>query len=216
MTSPRDVDLVVFDFDGVLNRSYDAGGFLWARNLERDLGFTSTALDAVLFLNDFKSIVVGARDLAAVLDEALPTINARCTTAEFMDYWFRSDLIPCHELLGFIDRLRAAGIRCVLGTNNERHRAGYIWDTLLKTRMDALYSSGLMGVAKPDTCFFQRIQDEAGCAPGRILLIDDFAENVAAARTLGWQAVQYGNFAKGLLGQPGDLYALFPAHGPAG
>ena len=133
-------DTVVFDFDGVLNRSYDAGGFLWSRNIERDLGFSSAALDSILFLNDFESIVVGARDLAVVLEEALPTIGARCTAAAFMDYWFRNDLVPCHDLLGFIDRLRASGIRCVLGTNNERHRAGYIWDTLLKGRMDALYT----------------------------------------------------------------------------
>jgi putative hydrolase of the HAD superfamily len=204
-------DTVVFDFDGVLNRSYDAAGFIWSRNLERDFGFTSDALDRILFRNDFSSIVTGARDLAVVLDEVLPAVGARCTSAEFMDYWFRSDLMPCHDLLGLIDQLRASGVRCVLGTNNERHRAAYIWETLLKDRMDALYTSGLMGLAKPDVRFFRRIQDESGCPPGRILMIDDIAENVAAARALGWEAHHYGDFSKGRLGAPDEVYRLFSA-----
>jgi len=205
------IEAVVFDFDGVLNRGYDAEGFIWQRFVERDLGFCGNAFAAALFGDNFRTIANGERDLRDVLNALLPTLGARCSTAEMMDYWFAQDLKPCDDLLGFIDRLRASGIRCVLGTNNERHRATYIWDHLLKDRMDGLFTSGLMGVAKPDPAFYLAVQEALGCAPERILFIDDIAENVTAAKALGWQAVQYGDHATGRLGHPHDVRSLFPS-----
>jgi putative hydrolase of the HAD superfamily len=206
----HDIEAVVFDFDGVLNRGYDAQGFIWQRFVERDLGFCGHAFAHAMFGDNFKPIAVGTRDLRDVLDEVLPVLGARCSTAEMMAYWFAQDLEPCAELLAFIDNLRAHGIRCVLGTNNERHRAAYIWDNLLKDRMDGLFTSGLMGVAKPDAAFYLAVQDALGCSPERILFIDDIAENVAAAQALGWRAVQYGDHAAGRLGHPQDIRRLFP------
>lgn len=205
------IEAVVFDFDGVLNRGYDAEGFIWQRYVERDLGFCGHAFARAMFGDHFKPIADGRRDLRDALDALLPTLGARCTTAEMMDYWFARDLKPCDDLLAFIDTLRAGGIRCFLGTNNERHRATYIWENLLKDRMDGLFTSGLMGVAKPDPAFYLHIQNAIGCRPEGILFVDDIAENVAAARGVGWHAIQYGDHAAGRLGDPQDIRALFPS-----
>jgi putative hydrolase of the HAD superfamily len=46
-------------------------------------------------------------------------------------------------------------------------------------------------VAKPDPAFFHRAADHIGAEPGEILLIDDSAKNVEAARSAGMSAIHW-------------------------
>ena len=94
----------------------------------------------------------------------------------------------------------------MIGTNNERHRAGFIWEKLLKHHTDGMYAADPLGVAKPDTAFFAAIQKDLDCAdPGRLLLVDDIPANVTGARAAGWQAIQYGDYTTRKLGDPAEL-----------
>lgn len=54
-------------------------------------------------------------------------------------------------------------------------------------RIERLFSSGRMRVAKPDTGYFRHIEDELDLKPEEILFVDDYAENIEAARGCGWQ-----------------------------
>lgn len=38
---------------------------------------------------------------------------------------------------------------------------------------------------KPDLCFFEHAIDETGCRPNQVVMVDDQAENICAARSLG-------------------------------
>ena len=204
------LDAVVFDFDGVLNRNYDSGGFIWSRNIQDDHGLDHQAFSRALFDQNFTAILTGAEDLETRLATLLPNLGCATPAAAFMAYWFERDLTPCPGALSVVADLRAAGLRCVIGTNNERHRTDYLWRTLLKERVDGIYAAGLMGVAKPDRRFFDHIQADLGCAdPARLLLVDDIPANIAAARDAGWQAVQYGDYSTRALGNPEDLRAAF-------
>lgn len=72
----------------------------------------------------------------------------------------------------------------------EHLRARYLLDDLgLKEHIDRLYYSAALGLRKPDTAFFEEVASRSGLEHGEIVLIDDVAANVSAARLVGWQAV---------------------------
>ena len=54
---------------------------------------------------------------------------------------------------------------------------------------DKVFASGVEGMRKPDLCFFQHVIKETGVHPGEIIMIDDAAENVCAARSQGMHAI---------------------------
>ncbi|MHB1204923.1 MAG: HAD family hydrolase [Rhodospirillaceae bacterium] len=200
------IDAIIFDFDGVLNRNYDGEGFFWSRSLKADHGIETAAFTAAMFDETFKDVLTGAVDLRDRLENILPALGCKASAAEFLTYWFEKDLTPCPDLLAMVADARKAGIRCVIGTNNERHRTDFIWRRLLKDRVDGIYAAGAMGVAKPDPAFFRAIQKDLGCeTPDRLLLVDDIPANTIDARALGWKAHQYGDYTQGQLGRPRDL-----------
>lgn len=208
MSNLHHLEAVVFDFDGVLNRNYDSAGFFWSRDLARDHGVDVDAFAAAMFSGSFADVLTGKADLKARLEQVLTALGCATPADAFLDYWFSKDLTPCDGALGVVRDLRAKGLRCVIGTNNERHRAGFLWENLLKHHVDNMYAAGPMGVAKPDPAFFAMIQDDLGCTdPARLLLVDDIPANVAAARAAGWQAIQYGDYTVHRLGDPADLRA---------
>lgn len=52
---------------------------------------------------------------------------------------------------------------------------------------DALFVSGHLRMAKPETPIYERLERETGVAPGRLLFTDDREDNIAAAHARGWQ-----------------------------
>ena len=54
---------------------------------------------------------------------------------------------------------------------------------------DKAFASGVEGMRKPDLCFFQHVIKETGVHPSEIIMIDDTAENICAARSQGMHAI---------------------------
>ncbi len=52
---------------------------------------------------------------------------------------------------------------------------------------DRRFISGHMGVTKPDPRIFAMVEEASGLAPGRLLFVDDRADNIAAAEARGWR-----------------------------
>jgi 2-haloacid dehalogenase len=52
---------------------------------------------------------------------------------------------------------------------------------------DRSYISGHMGVIKPDQQIFAMVEADCGLPPESLLFTDDRADNIAAARSRGWQ-----------------------------
>jgi putative hydrolase of the HAD superfamily len=196
-------DLVVWDFDGVLNGNIRAGRFVWQDHLRRDLGLDPAAFNAFVFGSDrIGAVVRGARDLLEVAGEWLAGQRAAIGAEAFLDYWFAKDALPDPEIGALLD---ACPGRNVIGTNNETRRAAYIEHAMgFGARVERVFASGRMGLAKPDAGFFEAIEDWAGLAPRRILLIDDSAANVAAAHRRGWNGFHFTDETRhslaGLLG----------------
>jgi putative hydrolase of the HAD superfamily len=88
-------------------------------------------------------------------------------------------------------RLRSAGVRTALVTNNAREfREG--WRSLVPADelFEHVVDSSEVGVRKPDPEIFRIALRRLGDpAPRRTLFLDDFEGNVTAARSLGIRAL---------------------------
>lgn len=183
-------DLVVWDFDGVLNANIRAGRFVWADTMQDDLGLHPTAFQDFVFRSPgIVDVISGQLDLLDAVTPWLEGQGATITPAAFLEYWFARDAMPDAEVTGW---MRAHAGSRVIGTNNETRRTGYIEDTMgYGALVDRVFSSGRLGIAKPHDGFFHHIADWAELDPARILLVDDSAANVDAATALGWQGFHF-------------------------
>ncbi len=188
--------LIAWDFDGVLNANIRDGRFIWADTFEADLGVSLESFTGYVFASHrFREVLVGARDLGDLLEAWVADAGLSLTAAEVMEYWFRKDSHPDAQLLALSQRLAQ---RQVIATNNEAHRAAYIWGEMgYSARMEQIFAAGPMGVKKPDTVFFEEITEWAGCAPSEALLVDDHPPNVEAAKGLGWETFYFNDETRG-------------------
>lgn len=90
-----------------------------------------------------------------------------------------------------IEGLHAQGVpTACLSNTNASH-----WDNGLRrsaalARIQHQYASHQLGLAKPDPAIYAAFQERSGFPAQRIVFFDDLAENIAAARACGWDAVQ--------------------------
>jgi putative hydrolase of the HAD superfamily len=184
-----DLNAIVWDFDGVLNRNIVDGRFVWADTIEEDLGIQLDEFEQGIFDENFIHVISGKIDLQIHVQEWLDARDHSFTATALLEYWFAKDDLKDAHTCGLLDQLNALGVQQVIATNNERHRAAYIEETSgFKERVSKIFSSGRIGHAKPDEAFFKHVSDELGFAPQSLLLIDDNAVNVSAAKALGWDA----------------------------
>jgi 2-haloacid dehalogenase len=88
--------------------------------------------------------------------------------------------------------LRAAGVPLYALTNWSAETFGVAWERYeFLSWFDGVVVSGEERIVKPDWRIFQLLLDRFGLAPAVTLFIDDSAANVAAARELGLDAVQF-------------------------
>ncbi|WP_425099505.1 HAD family hydrolase [Tropicibacter sp. S64] len=183
-------DLIVWDFDGVLNANMRNGRIFWADDMKADLGIDPAVFTREMFTtDDFKAILRGRIDLLAHVSDWLARNGYALGGEAFLRYWFEKDAHPDAQMLGLIG---AHPARHVIGTNNEHHRCRFIEEEMgYAAVVERVFSSGRMGAAKPDAGFFAQIERWSGLAPSRILLVDDVAANIAAARARGWMGFHF-------------------------
>ncbi len=186
------MQLIAWDFDGVLNRSVENAEFLWHSDFERDLGVSLKSFTDYHFRSGrFAEVLVGRRDLSDLAAEWIASEGYGISADDVLDYWFRKDDNPDQDLIAL---MQALPHRQVIATNNEARRAAYIREVAgWGARVEAIFASGPMEAAKPDPGFFAQITDWSGLTAGEILLVDDSTENIEAARALGWQTFLFSD-----------------------
>lgn len=180
--------ILLFDVDGVVIRR--RSGTSWQDGLKRDLGIDPRLLQERFFAVHWSDIITGRADLLERLGRALHGMGLQVQEEEFARYWFDHDALIDHELLGTLAGLRARGHALHLATNQEHHRARYLWDTLgLSGFFDAMHYSADLGCAKPDRLFFSHVAQKLPSGYQSPLFVDDQPANVSAAREFGWEAL---------------------------
>jgi 2-haloacid dehalogenase len=138
-----------------------------------------------------------AHDLGVPPEETIPPlIEAHPEYEEMIWAWPRrsEEMLkgPIEESVTILRSLKDAGVPIYALTNMETwtypgRRARY---PFLRW-FDGTVVSGFEGVAKPDPKVFELVLKRFGLEAATTLLIDDSAKNVAAARNVGMQAIEF-------------------------
>ncbi|MEM9709814.1 MAG: HAD family hydrolase [Pseudomonadota bacterium] len=191
-------DLIVWDFGGVLNANVVNGRFVWADDMKADLGIDPVAFSETLFASGKMSrIVRGEMDLRDVVAEFLEGYGGDVSADALIEYWFAKDARVDPVTLDLLTRYPA---RHVIGTNNEARRARFIEEEMgFGGRVERVFASGRLGIAKPEPGFFEAIETWSGAAPAAILLVDDNEPNIVAAEARGLRGFHFTAETRGVL-----------------
>ena len=94
-------------------------------------------------------------------------------------------------VVALIEFLHAKCKRVVCASNTYAPHWSLLRDRGFLDIFDATYASHEMGVSKPSPYFFKTILAREGIGAERTLFVDDYQENVVAARALGLDALLY-------------------------
>jgi putative hydrolase of the HAD superfamily len=94
-------------------------------------------------------------------------------------------------MYALVQRLKAAGLRVVAGTNTIAPHYRVHGDNGDYDAFHEVYASHLMRLVKPDPEFWRYILAAEGVSAAEAVFIDDAPANVEAARALGLHAVLY-------------------------
>jgi epoxide hydrolase-like predicted phosphatase len=111
------------------------------------------------------------------------------TLAEFRRDFFAEDGIDT-DLLAYIDRMRS-GYRVGLLSNATADARRFFTASGIAAHFDAITISGEEGVMKPDERIYHIALGRLSVKPNEAIFVDDFSENVVAARTLGMLGVHF-------------------------
>jgi putative hydrolase of the HAD superfamily len=181
---------MIFDVGGVVfNAHNNDGTYLWLSTILDDLGLTKEHLDKI-FCEKWSDLVRGKIETIDYLEDVFkdPDFHELNITPEiFINYWLEKDHHPNQSMLEFIKSLDNP---YYLGTNQEKQRTNHIIKTVGE-HFDGCFSSCQIGFMKPETGFFEYIQNELALSPHDLILIDDTAKNIEAAKKCGWHTYHY-------------------------
>lgn len=183
---------IMMDVDGVLVTGRPRDGAHLFTDLEADLGMSLETLQREFFSPRWPDIVTGKKPLLPELAEVLAIVAPDVSAEALIDYWFENDSRIDRAVLADMAKLRAAGHRVYLATNQEHMRATYLMETLgLARDVDGIFYSAEIGHRKPTPEFYDHVTRSLGEQPSSITLVDDTESNVLAAREKGWAAVHW-------------------------
>ena len=105
---------------------------------------------------------------------------------------FAEIFTPVPSMVEFMESLKERGIPVMVFSNTNVTAVDYIRTAFpFFERFDAYCLSYEHGCMKPDTTLYGVAQLMTRCTPGNLLFLDDRAENVHAARQMGWNAIHH-------------------------
>ena len=190
-----DIDLIIFDCDGVL---IDSEG-LSARVLIRVLADLGVDVDMDYFCANFvgRSFPTVARDIRENWDVALPEGFEQSYRDDLLDV-FERELQPTPGLVGMLDSLQT---RCCIATSSSPERVSH---SLRIAKLSGRFGSDIFtasevrhGKPAPDLCL--HAAGRMGVDPARCLVIEDSIPGVAAALAAQMRVLRYtgGEHLKG-------------------
>ena len=143
----------------------------------------------------------GAFDRGEIEVATLAQRIARRTSLSEAEVLSFVDAVPGHlepifETVALLGRLKAAGHRLFFLSNMPAPFAEHLQRShaCMACFEDGVFSSQVR-LMKPQPAIFQAAAQHFGLAPHELILIDDVAHNVDAARAVGWQALHFSGAA---------------------
>jgi glucose-1-phosphatase len=164
------------------------------RQVAQVAGVAPDAVRRILLEGDFlRRVETGMVSRQQAYDAFCRAINARPDPVRLEAA--ASDIFRLnHSILAVITNLKDAGYRLGVLSNTSESHWRYVcghFKALFPHVFDALALSFELGAMKPDPRIYHRAAELAGVAPRDVFYCDDIPANVEAARSAGFDAVQY-------------------------
>lgn len=183
------IEAVIWDLGGVIARTFDRS---WRAKWESELELKEFELERTVFNSSVsRKAAVGQADQEQVWAEVGQTfaLSAERLAVLREDFW-RGDRID-QGLVEYIRGLRS-DYRTGMITNawlDTRHWIENEWK--LSPDFDVIVVSAEVGLAKPNPAIYQLTLEQLSIEPPAAVFVDDFVENIDAARELGMHAVRF-------------------------
>jgi putative hydrolase of the HAD superfamily len=189
---PSSIRLVIFDLGRVLIRICDD----WLHAAEV-AGFAGKLPTADAATKAVMNELVTLHEIGAIDDDLFCRRVGRLFDAdpEHIRQMVGAYLLgPFEGITELIDAVHARGLKTACLSNTNSHHWGMMCadagdNALPLHRLDYRFASHLARMRKPDVEIYDHVVSETGFAPAEILFFDDNADNVAAAKAHGWDAV---------------------------
>lgn len=177
-------DVLLFDLGGVV---IELGGLPiwqeWTRELDERAVWERWLRSPAV--RRFESGRTRPREFA---DEICAEFGLGIGPEEFLAHFAKWPKAPFPGVLELLAALRRRFRLGCLSNCNEIHWPRFLVEMGLAAAFDHTFSSHQLGVLKPDRDVFERVVQQLGCRPARILFLDDNALNVEGARRAGLDA----------------------------
>ncbi len=191
------LNAVIFDFGGVLARTRSQH---LRQTWEQRLGLRSGEASELVFGGESGRAAqhgwISDTEHWAFIQRRLGLDDA--TLAQFRQDFFAEDGIDT-DLLAYIDRVRTE-YQAGLLSNATSSARRFFKESGIAAHFDAITISGEEGVMKPDERIYRIALARLNVEPNEAIFVDDFSENVVAARALGMIGRPFHRSASGPAG----------------
>ncbi len=175
---PVAFDCLLLDLDGVI-RHFDPRA---AREAESRHGLEPGAVPRAAFTPELLGQVVTGRMTRAEWTRRVGEVLGSHRAAED---WLADRGRVDSAVIEMVRRVRARGLVTAILTNGTDTIEEELVDHGVREHFDHVFNTHFIGVAKPHPGAYRYVTGRLGLEPGRILFLDDKAENVAGARAVG-------------------------------
>jgi putative hydrolase of the HAD superfamily len=180
-------DVLLFDLGGVLIELAGVGRMLELCNNAFTVDELWTRWLASESVRKFESGRADPDEFAAAM---LAEFGLPIGAAQFLEEFaaWPKGLFP--GSLDLLQRLSASYHLACLSNTNALHWARISGEMDLLRHFHTSFASHLLGMMKPDLEIFRHVVEQLGCAPERILFLDDNRQNIVSAQSIGITAYQ--------------------------
>jgi putative hydrolase of the HAD superfamily len=175
---------VLFDADGVLQKTPDD----W---IERVAALAPEPSRKEQFLSELFLAETPCMRGEEAFEDSLRSVLSKWGSGVPIDSALKvwTLIEPDREILALVERVRNAGFKVALATNQQAYRARFMSQSLgYASLFDGLLYSCELGSVKPSADYFAAAAGRLELAVERLLFIDDSVANTAAAVSFGMKA----------------------------
>lgn len=182
-----DFDIILFDLGGVLiELSEHAIPTSWLKSKS----FNSSDWFQSPTAMQFEKGQISAVEFAnALIDELDLEVSSHQVITAFTAW--PKGIFP--QVPKILNTLKNDYKLAVLSNSNELHWPRILNEFKLSQYMDAMFSSHLIKLAKPDVLAFEHVLDSMTVSPEKVLFFDDNPLNISAAKKLGIESILVNN-----------------------
>ncbi|MFQ5419863.1 MAG: HAD family hydrolase [Anaerolineae bacterium] len=183
------IQAIIFDVGGVLIRTEDYGS---RRALEKKLGLAEWESEQIVFNSEMGQKAqrgeISDRDLWRWVGERLQL--SPDGLRDFKQAFWDGDVLDS-RLISFIRQLRSRYQTAVISNATDGLRPSLAETYGVADAFDLITVSAEEEVMKPRPEIYERTMARLGRLPQECVFVDDFAQNIAAARDLGMKTVRF-------------------------